>query len=45
MKKIEAIIKPFKVEEVKDALGEIGVAGLTIIEAKGCGRQIGRAHV
>ncbi|MCX6917495.1 MAG: P-II family nitrogen regulator [Verrucomicrobia bacterium] len=39
MKKIEAIIKPFKVEEVKDALGEIGIEGMTVSEVKGFGRQ------
>ena len=37
MKKIEAIIKPFKIEEVKDALGEIGVEGMTVTEVKGLG--------
>ena len=41
MKKIEAIIKPFKLEDVKDALQEIGLTGLTVIEAKGFGRQKG----
>ena len=41
MKKIEAIIKPFKLEDVKDALQEIGLTGLTVIEAKGFGRQRG----
>ena len=41
MKKIEAIIKPFKLEEVKDALGEVGVEGMTVIEVKGFGRQRG----
>ena len=39
MKKIEAIIKPFKLEEVKDALADIGVAGMTATEVKGYGRQ------
>ena len=39
MKKIEAIIKPFKLEEVKNALAEIGIQGLTVYEAKGFGRQ------
>src|SRR3981189_1812055 len=39
MKKIEAIIKPFKLEEVKDALAEIGVQGMTVTEVKGFGRQ------
>ena len=41
MKKIEAIIKPFKLDEVKEALQEIGVQGMTVIEAKGYGRQKG----
>ena len=41
MKKIEAIIKPFKLDEVKEALHEVGVKGLTVIEAKGFGRQKG----
>ncbi|HEV2211521.1 MAG TPA: P-II family nitrogen regulator [Verrucomicrobiae bacterium] len=44
MKKIEAIIKPFKLEEVKDALGEVGVMGMTVIEAKGFGRQKGHTE-
>ena len=39
MKKIEAIIKPFKIDEVKIALEEIGVRGMTVLEAKGRGRQ------
>jgi len=39
MKKIEAIIKPFKLEEVQDALGEIGIEGMTVCEVKGFGRQ------
>ena len=39
MKKIEAIIKPFKLEEVKDALAEIGIEGMTVSEVKGFGRQ------
>ena len=39
MKKIEAIIKPFKLEEVKEALGEIGIEGMTVSEVKGFGRQ------
>ena len=39
MKKIEAIIKPFKLEEVKNALADIGIQGLTVYEAKGFGRQ------
>jgi len=41
MKKIEAIVKPFKLDEVKDALNEIGVTGMTISEVKGFGRQKG----
>ncbi|MBU6402988.1 MAG: P-II family nitrogen regulator [Verrucomicrobia bacterium] len=44
MKKIEAIIKPFKLEEVKDALGELGIEGMTVIEAKGFGRQKGHTE-
>ena len=50
MKKIEAIIKPFKLDEVKESLQNIGIQGLTVTEVKGFGRQkghteIGRAHV
>ena len=45
MKKTEAIIKPLKLEEVKDALGEIGIEGMTIVEAKGFGRQKGHAEI
>jgi nitrogen regulatory protein PII len=45
MKKIEAIIKPFKVEEVKDALTEIGVQGMTTIDVKGFGRQKGHTEI
>jgi nitrogen regulatory protein PII len=45
MKKIEAIIKPFKVDEVKRALGEIGVTGMTAVEVKGFGRQKGHTEV
>lgn len=45
MKKIEAIIKPFKLEEVKDALHEIGVQGLTVSEVKGFGRQKGHTEI
>ena len=45
MKKIEAIIKPFKLEEVKDALGEIGITGMTVSEVKGFGRQKGHTEV
>jgi nitrogen regulatory protein P-II 1 len=45
MKKIEAIIKPFKLEEVKDALNEIGIEGLTVTEVKGFGRQKGHTEI
>ncbi len=45
MKKIEAIIKPFKLEEVKDALGEIGVEGMTVSEVRGFGRQKGHTEI
>jgi nitrogen regulatory protein PII len=45
MKKIEAIIKPFKLEEVKDALGEIGIQGMTVSEVKGFGRQKGHTEI
>ena len=45
MKKIEAIIKPFKLEEVKDALGEVGIEGMTICEVKGFGRQRGHTEI
>jgi nitrogen regulatory protein P-II 1 len=45
MKKIEAIIKPFKLEEVKDALGEIGIDGMTVSEVKGFGRQKGHTEI
>ncbi len=45
MKKIEAIIKPFKLEEVKGALAEIGVEGMTITEVKGFGRQKGHTEI
>ena len=45
MKKIEAIIKPFKLDEVKEALNDIGVKGLTVIEAKGFGRQKGHTEL
>src|SRR5450755_4795834 len=44
MKKIEAIIKPFKLDEVKDALSDIGVQGLTVSEVKGFGRQRGHTE-
>jgi len=45
MKKIEAIIKPFKLDEVKEALHEAGVSGITVIEAKGFGRQKGHTEL
>ena len=45
MKKIEAIIKPFKLDEVKEALQEMGVQGMTVIEAKGYGRQKGQTEL
>jgi nitrogen regulatory protein P-II 1 len=45
MKKIEAIIKPFKLEEVKEALGEIGIEGMTVTEVKGFGRQKGQTEI
>ncbi|BDD87471.1 P-II family nitrogen regulator [Desulfofustis limnaeus] len=45
MKKVEAIIKPFKLEEVKEALTEIGITGMTITEIKGYGRQKGHTEV
>ena len=45
MKKIEAIIKPFKLDDVKEALGEIGVQGMTISEVKGYGRQKGHKEI
>ena len=45
MKKVEAIIKPFKLDEVKEALQEIGVEGLTVLEAKGFGRQKGHTEL
>ncbi len=45
MKKIEAIIKPFKLEEVKNALSEIGVEGMTVTEVKGFGRQKGHTEI
>ena len=45
MKKIEAVIKPFKLDEVKDALNEIGVTGMTITEVKGFGRQKGHKEI
>src|SRR6185369_13179864 len=45
MKKIEAIIKPFKLEDVKDALASIGVEGMTVSEVKGFGRQKGHTEI
>jgi nitrogen regulatory protein P-II 1 len=45
MKKIEAIIKPFKLDEVKEALQEIGIQGITVIEARGFGRQKGHTEL
>ena len=44
MKKIEAIIKPFKLDEVRDALNEVGLQGITVLEAKGFGRQKGHSE-
>jgi nitrogen regulatory protein P-II 1 len=45
MKKIEAIIKPFKLDEVKEALHELGLQGITVLEAKGFGRQKGHTEL
>ncbi|HTI97415.1 MAG TPA: P-II family nitrogen regulator [Dongiaceae bacterium] len=45
MKKIEAIIKPFKLEEVKEALSGLGIAGMTVMEVKGFGRQKGHTEI
>ncbi|MFZ2871896.1 P-II family nitrogen regulator [Zavarzinia sp.] len=45
MKKIEAIIKPFKLDEVKEALNEVGLKGITVTEAKGFGRQKGHTEL
>ena len=45
MKKIEAIIKPFKLDDVKDALHEVGVSGITVTEVKGFGRQKGHTEI
>lgn len=45
MKKIEAIIKPFKLEEVKDALSDLGIEGMTVTEVKGFGRQKGHTEI
>jgi nitrogen regulatory protein PII len=44
MKKVEAIIKPFKLEDVKEALSEVGVEGMTVVEVKGFGRQKGQIY-
>jgi nitrogen regulatory protein P-II 1 len=45
MKKIEAIIKPYKLDDVKDALNDVGVGGMTVLEAKGFGRQKGHTEL
>jgi len=45
VKKVEAVIKPFKLDEVKDALQEIGVQGMTVVEARGYGRQKGHTEL
>ena len=45
MKKIEAVIKPFKLDEVKEALQEVGVQGITVVEARGFGRQKGHTEL
>jgi len=45
VKKIEAVIKPFKLDEVKEALHEVGVSGITVLEAKGFGRQKGHTEL
>ncbi|MCK9472384.1 P-II family nitrogen regulator [Sulfurimonas sp.] len=45
MKKIEAVIKPFKLEDIKDALAEIGITGMTVSEVKGYGRQKGHSEL
>ena len=45
MKKIEAVIKPFKLEDVKDALAEAGITGMTVVEVKGYGRQQGHSEL
>ena len=45
MKKIEAVIKPFKLDEVKEALHEVGLQGITVLEAKGFGRQKGHTEL
>jgi nitrogen regulatory protein P-II 1 len=45
MKKVEAIVKPFKLDEVREALGDIGISGLTVTEVKGFGRQKGHTEL
>jgi nitrogen regulatory protein P-II 1 len=45
MKKIEAIVKPFKLDEIKEALGDIGLTGMTVTEVKGFGRQKGHTEI
>ncbi|MCG6932050.1 MAG: P-II family nitrogen regulator [Gallionella sp.] len=45
MKKIEAVIKPFKLDDVREALSEVGVSGLTVTEVKGFGRQLGHTEL
>ena len=45
MKKIEAIIKPFKLDEIKEALQDVGLQGITVVEAKGFGRQKGHTEL
>lgn len=45
MKKIEAVIKPFKLDEVKEALNDVGIQGITVLEAKGFGRQKGHTEL
>lgn len=45
MKKVEAVIKPFKLDDVREALSEIGVTGMTVVEAKGFGRQKGHTEL
>jgi len=45
MKKIEAVIKPFKLDDVREALSEVGITGMTVIEAKGFGRQKGHTEL
>ena len=45
MKKVEAIVKPFKLEDIKEALSEIGIQGMTVTEVKGIGRQKGHTEI